>query len=202
MHYDPRTEQPTHAPVTLEHCTGPRAVAWLSTVDATGRANLHAVTNWQWLAGQQSTLMFSVPPQLDGARPRVVSNTEETGWLVLNTATWAMRDAVDRSAFEPLDGLDAFEHAQVGKAPCVNAPGPRVAQSPLQLECRHLSTLRLPQKAPGQFVDLVFVEVARAHLQEDEWDAQKQRLKPRLLYAQNGAYCSTPARDTSRPTDS
>ena len=53
------------------------------------------------------------------------------------------------------------------KAACIEAPGPRVAESPVHLECKYHSTTRLPGRGKMGTVDIVFGEVVRVHIRDD-----------------------------------
>jgi len=54
----------------------------------------------------------------------------------------------------------------VTKAACLDAPGPRVAESPAHFECRYLSTTRLPGNGPVGTVDVIFGQVMRIHVDD------------------------------------
>lgn len=166
MHYDPRTDNPPALDLPLR-CTGPRPLAWLSSSDADGRVDLSIFPHWQWLAPHASVLLFSAPQAPGHKRHRAVDNIEQTGWFVWNMATTELRDAVLACQLDGDDSLDAFSRAGVAKAPSIHASCPRVAQSPAHLECRYLSTQRLPGQLTGHSVDLVFAEVARVHLRDE-----------------------------------
>lgn len=167
MHYDPRTEN-LHAPFDLlQRCTGPRPIAWLSSVDKDGLADLSVFTHWQWLSPHSPVLMFSARQSADGHRATTVTNAEETGWFVWNMPTAELQASVERSMSPIAEANDSFQHAGVGKAPSITAPCPRVAQSPAHLECRYISTQRIPGNMPGHFVDLVMAEVARIHIKDE-----------------------------------
>ncbi|MEM7670312.1 MAG: flavin reductase family protein, partial [Pseudomonadota bacterium] len=88
------------------------------------------------------------------------------GWFVWNMATFALRDAVNLSAMALPPGADEFERAGVTKAPSVEAACPMVAESPCHFECRYLSTHRLAGNSPVGWVDVVFAEVARIHVDD------------------------------------
>ena len=65
------------------------------------------------------------------------------------------------------DGVDEFAQAGVTRAACIDAPGPRVAESPAHFECRYLSTTRLAGNSPHGWVDVVFGEVTRIHVKDE-----------------------------------
>ncbi len=111
--------------------------------------------------------MFAANGYPDGRRKDTVINAEETGWFVWNMATWDLRDAVNRSAQDFEYAVDEFEHAGITKAACIDAPAPRVAESPCHFECRYLSTQQFEGNSNVGNVDVVFGEVVRIHVKDE-----------------------------------
>jgi flavin reductase (DIM6/NTAB) family NADH-FMN oxidoreductase RutF len=167
MHYAPG-QDPCPLPFSpFKSCTVPRPIGWLSTISKDGKTNLAPYSQWQNLSFDPPMVMFAANPYADGTRKHTVINAEETGWFVWNMATYALREAVNISAMEWPEGVDEFEKAGVTKAPCIDAPGPRVAESPAHFECRYLSTHRLRGNSNHGWVDVVYGEVARIHVKDE-----------------------------------
>jgi flavin reductase (DIM6/NTAB) family NADH-FMN oxidoreductase RutF len=82
-------------------------------------------------------------------------------------ATYALREKVNISAQPVARGVDEFELAGLGKLPCIDAPGPRVAESPCHFECRYLNTLRFPGTTRVSDADVVFGQVVRIYVDDD-----------------------------------
>lgn len=166
MHYAPGTE-PCPLPFSpFKSCTVPRPIGWLSTISGDGIANLAPYSQWQNLTFDPPMVMFAANGYPDGRRKDTVLNAEETGWFVWNMATWDLREAVNVSAMALGPEVDEFARAGVRKAACIDAPGPRVAESPAHFECRYLSTTRLPGNGPVGTVDVVFGQVMRIHVDD------------------------------------
>jgi flavin reductase (DIM6/NTAB) family NADH-FMN oxidoreductase RutF len=167
MHYAPGTD-PCPLPFSpFKSCTVPRPIGWLSTISKDGKANLAPYSQWQNLSFDPPMVMFAANPYSDGRRKHTVINAEDTGWFVWNMATYDLREAVNITAMEWPDGVDEFEKAGVTKAACIDAPGPRVAQSPAHFECRYLSTHRLRGNSSHGWVDVVYGEVVRIHVKDE-----------------------------------
>jgi flavin reductase (DIM6/NTAB) family NADH-FMN oxidoreductase RutF len=145
----------------------PRPIGWLSTISRTGVANLAPFSQWQNLTFDPPMVMFASNQTPDGRRKDTVTNAEETGFFVWNMATWDLREAVNISAADFPPDVDEFVRAGVTKAACAVAPGPRVAESPVHMECRYHSTTRLPGRGAMGTVDIVFGEVVRIHIRDD-----------------------------------
>ncbi len=167
MHYDPRVDDRPLPFDPFKSCTVPRPIGWLSTISTAGIANLAPFSQWQNLTFDPPLVMFAANGYADGRRKDTVINAENSGWFVWNMATWDLREAVNRSAQDFSAEVDEFDHAGVSKAECIDAPGPRVAESPCHFECRYLSTTRFPGKSEVGNVDVVFGEVVRIHVRDD-----------------------------------
>jgi flavin reductase (DIM6/NTAB) family NADH-FMN oxidoreductase RutF len=167
MHYNPTTDRHGLKFNPFKSCTVPRPIGWLSSVSPEGVCNLAPYSQWQNLTFDPPMVMFAANQHLDGRRKDTVVNAEATGWFVWNMATWELREAVNATAVPTPYGVDEFDRAGVTKAACIDAPGPRVAQSPCHFECRFLSTHRLRGATTVGTVDVVYGEVARIHVRDD-----------------------------------
>lgn len=166
MHYAPGKD-PCPLPLSpFKSCTVPRPIGWLSTISRDGIANLAPYSQWQNLTFDPPMVMFAANGYPDGRRKDTVLNAEDTGWFVWNMATWELREAVNISAMALPPEVDEFERAGVTRAACIDAPAPRVAESPAHFECRYLSTTRLPGNGPVGTVDVVFGRVMRIHVDD------------------------------------
>lgn len=150
----------------FKSCTVPRPIGWLSTVSLDGVHNLAPYSQWQNLTFDPPMVMFAANQYPDGRRKDTVVNAEQTGWFVWNMATYALREAVNISAMAVAPEVDEFEAAGVTCADCIDAPGGRVAESPAHFECRYLSTHRLRGDSGAGWVDVVFGQVARIHVDD------------------------------------
>lgn len=188
MHYAPQSEACPLPFAPFKACTVPRPIGWLSTISPDGIPNLAPFSQWQNLTFDPPMVMFAANQLRDGERKHTVVNAEETGWFVWNMATYALKDAVNISAMELPATVNEFERAGVTPIDCVDAPGPRVAESPAHFECRYLSTHRLRGSSNHGWVDVVYGEVVRIHVDDDvirrdgKMDIERIRPLARLGY--------------------
>lgn len=167
MHYQPGVT-PHGLPFNpFKSCVVPRPIGWISTTSPDGRDNLAPFSQFQMLNYDPPTVMFSSNQNLHGARKDTVVNIELTGEFVWNMATWALREAVNLTSEELAYGRDEFAHAGLAKAPSELVRPPRVAASPIQFECRHLQTVRLPGNGAVGSVDVVFGRVVCVHIADE-----------------------------------
>jgi flavin reductase (DIM6/NTAB) family NADH-FMN oxidoreductase RutF len=82
-------------------------------------------------------------------------------------ATYDLREAVNISAMELDANEDEFLRAGVTPISCIDAPCPRVKESPAHFECRYLSTHRLKGNSAHGWVEVVYGEVVRIHVNDD-----------------------------------
>lgn len=167
MRYDPATE-PCPLPLSpFKSCVVPRPIGWLSTISPDGVENLAPYSQWQHLTFDPPMVMFSANQYPDGRRKDTVLNAEQTGWFVYNMATWDLREAVNVSAMALPPHESEFDRVGVTRRYADLAPIPMVAESPVQFECRYLSTHRLAGDSTVGTVDIVFGQVERIHIDDE-----------------------------------
>lgn len=167
MHYSPERNDHGLPHNPFKSCVVPRPIAWISTMSRAGVANLAPYSQFQNLTFDPPYVLFSANQTTDGRRKDSVVNVEETGEFVYNMTTWDLREAVNRTAAEVAPEVDEFELAGLGKAPSLRVKAPRVAESPIQFECIHHQTLRLPGASPMGTVDVVIGRVVLVHIHDE-----------------------------------
>ena len=123
----------------------PRPIGWVSSLDHAGNVNLAPYSQFNNLGYDPPYVMFSASYKATtGELKDSVANIVATGEFVCNMATHDLRDAVARSS-EIVDP-EVDEMVAVGLTPEASrmvAP-PRVAESPIHLECKFYTSLILP----------------------------------------------------------
>ncbi len=151
----------------FKSCVTPRPIGWISTIGTDGVSNLAPYSQFQNLTFDPPYVMFSANQNTLGRRKDSVINTESVGEFVYNMATYDLREAVNISAQEFPSHVDEFDAAGVTKAPSSLVKPYRVAESPVQFECRYHQTLRLPGKGKMGTVDIVIGEVLGIHIKDE-----------------------------------
>lgn len=141
-------------------------------MDREGRHNLAPYSQFQNVTFNPPIVMFSANQNTAGERKDSVRNAEDTGQFVWNMATYALREAVNKSAEELPHGVDEFEHAGLLKLPSRKVKPMRVAGSPIQFECEYLNTLRFPGVPPMGTADVVFGRVVAIHIDDEVIDGK------------------------------
>ncbi len=167
MYYDPEKNDHGLPHNPFKACVVPRPIGWISTVSPGGIHNLAPYSQFQNLTFDPPFVMFAANQNTRGNRKDSVVNAEQTGEFVYNMATYDLREAVNRSATEVPPEVDEFELAGLTKAPSIRVKPCRVAESPIQFECRYHQTLRLPGNGLMGTVDVIIGRVVLIHIQDD-----------------------------------
>ncbi|WP_108663589.1 flavin reductase family protein [Acuticoccus kandeliae] len=131
MHYDPRRNDHGLPRDPFKALVAPRPIGWISTLDTDGRANLAPYSYFNAVSDHPHLVMFS-----SMGRKHSWANAEETGEFVCNLATYALREAMNITSAPAPAGESEFELAGLERAPSVVVKPPRVAASPVALECK------------------------------------------------------------------
>jgi flavin reductase (DIM6/NTAB) family NADH-FMN oxidoreductase RutF len=112
--------------------------------------------------------MFSASgPHKDGPLKDTARNAIDTGQFVYNIVPHALRDAMNRTSAPVAREVDEFEFAGLAKAPSRLVKAPRVALSPISLECRTVQVLSLPTTRLDLENRVVFGEVIGVHIADE-----------------------------------
>ncbi len=115
----------------------PRPIGWISTVSSDGQANLAPYSFFNAFSEHPYYVAFG-----SGGYKDTLSNIEQTKEFAVNLATYDLREAMNASSTKARG--DEFEIAGLQKMACTLIKPPRVAASPVCLECQHFQTVALP----------------------------------------------------------
>lgn len=141
----------------------PRPIAWISTVDASGRVNLAPYSYFNAVSAAPPMVMFSS----DGWKDTVAA-CAETREFVVNLATFDLREAVNDSSAPLPRGSSEFDHVGVTPVASRLVRAPRVAEAAAALECRVVEIVD-PKGLDGRSIGnhVVFGEVVGVHMRDD-----------------------------------
>jgi len=106
-------------------------------------------------------------------------NILETGEFVINSATEEIAEQLNQTSGDYAPGIDEFAVTGLTPVESVKVKPPRVAECPVQLECRVYRTMDIGE-AP-LISTLIVGEVLLAHVRDDLWEdamIQVDKLKP------------------------
>lgn len=146
----------------------PRPIGWISTIGRNGVVNLAPYSQFNNLGYDPPYVMFSgnsFPGT--GDRKDSVRNATDTGEFVVNMATYELRDAINiTSQFLPAE-IDEAALAGLDMIASHIVKAPRVAASPVHLECRFHCAFSLPGNAFDQVHHVVVGRVVGIHIRDD-----------------------------------
>lgn len=117
----------------------PRPIGWISSLSSKGLANLAPYSFFNAIGDRPHYVMFSSAGRKDS-----MANVEQTKEFVCSLATYDLRDQMNRSSAMVASTVDEFDLAGLTKAESRSVAPPRVAESPVALECRYFQSLSLP----------------------------------------------------------
>ncbi|MBM3268632.1 MAG: flavin reductase family protein [Candidatus Sericytochromatia bacterium] len=156
----------------------PRPIAWVSTVSPAGLPNLAPFSFFNGVCSDPMAVSIAVGRRQTGLKD-TLRNIEATGEFVINVVTEDLAEPMNRTSEEFPPEVDEFAVAGLTPLPGVKVAPPRVAESPINLECRLLQVVYLGDR-PGSG-SLVVGEVVYGHIRADlvdSWRIDAAKLRP------------------------
>ena len=146
----------------LNAIVGPRPIGWIASCDTEGRPNLAPYSFFNCFNYHPPIIGFASTGWKDS-----VHNIVETGEFVWNLTTRELASAMNETSASLPHGEDEFLRAGLTKTESRVVKVPRVAQSPVNFECRLSQCIQLTA-ANGDSIDtwLVLGEVVGIHIDE------------------------------------
>lgn len=168
----------------------PRPIALVSSVSTTGVVNLAPFSFFNAIAYDPATIVLGISRSAGWKDKDTLANIEATGEFVVNVVIDDIAVAMNSTAAEYPADVDEFEISGLTAAPCEIVSAPRVAESPVNMECR---LNRVVAIGDGTKHALVIGEIALMHVRDDIINGHRidhRRLKPVGRLAGN-MYCNT-----------
>ncbi|MCC6731351.1 MAG: flavin reductase family protein [Chthonomonadales bacterium] len=164
LHIDVADLSMAEAHRLLLHCVAPRPIAFTSTIAGDGAANLAPFS--YFMAGGANPPSIAISPIMGrGGEPKdTLRNIRTTGEFVVNVVTHAMRDRMNAASMALPYGVSEWSRSGFTAAPCRHIRPPRVAESPLAMECRLFQVV--PHGAGPLAANYVIGEVLAFHVAE------------------------------------
>jgi flavin reductase (DIM6/NTAB) family NADH-FMN oxidoreductase RutF len=162
---DPGKHNLRHNP--FKALVAPRPIAWVSSVDADGVANLAPFSFFNAVSERPPTVVFAPNnPRPNGGTKDTLRNIEQTNEFVVNLCGYDLREQMNATSAHVPSEVDEFELAGLTRAECVHVSVPRVNEAPVSLECRFHSRVRLPSTSPKVENNVVFGTVVGIHIDD------------------------------------
>jgi flavin reductase (DIM6/NTAB) family NADH-FMN oxidoreductase RutF len=115
----------------------PRPIAWVSSMSREGMLNLAPFSFFTAVCSNPPTVIFCPGISYYTGQPKDTwRNVEETGEFVINVVTDDVAEQMNITATETEPEINEFELAGVTPIPSNIVQVPRVAESPINIECR------------------------------------------------------------------
>ena len=173
----------------LNAIIGPRPIGWIASQDAAGHTNLAPYSFFNCFNYRPPIIGFASSGWKDSVR-----NIVETKEFVWNLATRELAEAMNETSASLPQGEDEFAFAWLTKAESRLVKVPRVAESPVNFECRLSQCIQLTA-ADGTAIEswLVLGEVVGIHIASsllEEGIYQTAKANPVLRAGGPSAYYS------------
>lgn len=148
----------------------PRPICFASTVDTDGNVNLAPYSFFNVFSAKPPIMIFSPARRVrDNTTKHTLENVLETKEVVINIVSHAMVQQMSLSSTEYAQGVNEFEKAGFTEVASQKVRPPRVAEAPVQFECKVKEVIALGTE--GGAGNLVIAEVVQLHLHKSILDA-------------------------------
>jgi flavin reductase (DIM6/NTAB) family NADH-FMN oxidoreductase RutF len=163
---------------TLVEVVTPRPIAWVTTIDAEGRINLAPFSFFNAFGANPPVVVFSPGLRRDGTKKDTLRNLEIVPEFVLNAAVEDLAEPMNATAKELPPGQSEAEYAGLALQPSTKVRPPRVAVSPVHMECRVRQIMPIGDGPIA--ANLVIGEVLLIHIDDSVLDSSGH-VDPRKL---------------------
>jgi len=170
----------------------PRPIAWVVSRDQQGSVNAAPFSFFNILSSDPPLVAigFSGAPDRDGKD--TLTYIRARGEFVINLVPEELAEAMNVTATNAPRGMDETQLAGLQMAPCEVVDVPRIAGSPVALECKLWQVIE-----PGGSGTIVLAQIVYAHVRATAFeDLEKLHVDPsqmRLIGRMHGGggYCTT-----------
>jgi flavin reductase (DIM6/NTAB) family NADH-FMN oxidoreductase RutF len=149
----------------LLSAVAPRPIAFSSTIDNNGKPNLSPFSFFNVFSANPPILIFSPARRVrDNTTKHTLENVKEVKEVVINVVNHAIVQQMSLASTEYAKEVNEFEKAGFTMLPSDKVKPFRVAESPIQFECKVNEIVALGNE--GGAGNLVICEVVKMHISE------------------------------------
>ena len=161
MQIDPASLSPRDAYRLLITCIIPRPIAFVTTLSREGVTNLAPFSFFNGVTSDPPIVSIAVGTKRDGSKKDTWRNIEETGEYVINVVVPELMDGVTVGAKELPHNVSELDLSKLRSVPSARVKPPRLADSPINLECTLLRIIDVEETA------LILGRVVQFHLKDE-----------------------------------
>ena len=159
----------------LASAVTPRPIAFVTTISPEGKVNAAPFSFFNLFGANPPILAFAPSDRAHGTPKDTALNVRATHEFVVNLVDEAIAEAMNRCAASLPYGDNELIHAGLTALPSSIVKPPRIAESPVSMECVEWGTLHIGKNR------MVIGVIKRLHLRDDLFDADKKRVKSEKL---------------------
>lgn len=148
----------------------PRPIAFVTTISPDGRLNAAPFSFFNLFGANPPILAFAPSDRDNGTPKDTALNVRATHEFVVNLVDEAIAEAMNKCAASLPYGENELVHAGLTALPSTLVKPPRIAESPVSMECVEWGTLHIGSNR------MVIGVIKRLHLREDLFDTEKNRI--------------------------
>lgn len=153
----------------LQYAIAPRPICFVSTIDRLGNINLSPFSFFNMFSTNPPICVFSPARRVrDSTTKHSLENVLDVPECVINIVNYEMVQQTSLASVEYPKGTNEFIKAGFTQLPSELVKPPRVAESPVQLECLVRQVIPLGENAGAG--NLVVAEIKRIHIREEILD--------------------------------
>ena len=166
---DPKELSPMQLQGYLQSAVAPRPIAFASTMDKNGKPNLSPFSFFNIFSSNPPILVFSPARRArNNTIKHTLINCQETMEVVINVVNYDIVQQMSLSSTEYPDGVNEFLKSGLTPIPSDLVKPHRVAESPVQFECRVNEIISLGSE--GGAGNMIICEVVKIHINENVLD--------------------------------
>ncbi len=147
----------------IKYAIAPRPICFASTIDRNGQVNLSPFSYFNLMSHQPPICVFSPLRRMrDGSTKHTLDNIQQVKEVVINIVNYDMVQQQSLASTEYGKEINEFDKSGFTAVPSIQVAPPRVAESPVQLECRVREIIALSDE-PGAG-NLVIAEILYMHI--------------------------------------
>ncbi len=163
----------------LLSAVAPRPIAFASTIDKNGNPNLSPFSFFNVFSANPPILIFSPARRVrDNTTKHTLENVHEVKEVVINVVNHAIVQQMSLSSTEYAKGVNEFAKAGFTMVPSDVIKPFRVAESPVQFECKVNEVISLGNE--GGAGNLIICKVVKLHISEDVLDENQVIIQEKL----------------------
>lgn len=149
----------------------PRPIAWVTTLDGEGRVNAAPFSFFNVFGSKPAMVALGIGNRSDGSPKHTALNIGKEKEFVINMATDELAERMVQTSFEYAEGEDELKAVGLSASPSVSVKPPRIAESPVHLECREIATQEIGDNR------LIIGEVLRGAVDDEFVDPITKRIQ-------------------------